>query len=193
MQFYPRFDEAVFAYDVVMAQATVFWRRRVSDSVGLFDETLRYSGDFEYWLRAATAGFRFTNVREALALIVLHEAALSTRYADEVESETRAVRERYRTSITPRSRRLSRFAHLARWRRSQLMLRVNFARKRPSDWREIIPVLQAAGVRMKFKDSLHLLAPTPLPKSWSFWSADATHVEDHIDRLLRSSAMSRPR
>jgi glycosyltransferase involved in cell wall biosynthesis len=34
-------------------------RRRVYDTIGGFDETLRTNEDYDYWLRAALAGFRF--------------------------------------------------------------------------------------------------------------------------------------
>jgi glycosyltransferase involved in cell wall biosynthesis len=37
---------------------TVF-RRRVYDAIGGFDETFRTNEDYDYWLRAALAGFRF--------------------------------------------------------------------------------------------------------------------------------------
>jgi glycosyltransferase involved in cell wall biosynthesis len=39
----------------IMQQAT-FWRRRVHDRIGLLDETLHYSMDLEFWLRAGRAG-----------------------------------------------------------------------------------------------------------------------------------------
>jgi hypothetical protein len=45
---------------------TVF-RRRVFDRIGGFDESLRTNEDFEYWLRAAMAGFRFARHDRPLA------------------------------------------------------------------------------------------------------------------------------
>ena len=77
IQFYPRFRPREYAY-VRMGQPSVFWRRRVSDAVGGFDESLCYAGDFEYWLRTGIAGFRYTHVREALAVEFEHEGALSS-------------------------------------------------------------------------------------------------------------------
>jgi glycosyltransferase involved in cell wall biosynthesis len=188
MQFYPRFDPAVYAYEVVMAQATVFWKKQVSDSIGGFDDTLRYSGDFEYWLRAATAGFRFRNVREVLAVVVQHETALSTLYADGVQREIEHVRVRYSEAIKPRrTQSAARLAHLIHWRWSQLLLRLNFLRREPSAWREAIPVLKRADVKMG-SGTLPLLLPKPLPRSWSFWRADASRVESEIlDELRRRS------
>lgn len=186
MQFYRPFDAAVYGYEVVMAQATVFWRRRVSDSAGGFDEALKYSGDFEYWLRAATAGFRYENVREVLAVVIQHETALSTLYAEEVQREIELVRERYGDAIRPkRFWPIRRFAHLVHWRRSQFLLRLNYARNRPSDWQEVIPFLKRAGVEMRSSSLLSLLLPKPLPKSWTFWNADPPRVESQIIEELR--------
>jgi glycosyltransferase involved in cell wall biosynthesis len=39
----------------ILQQAT-FWRRGVHDRIGLFDESLHYSMDLEFWLRAGAAG-----------------------------------------------------------------------------------------------------------------------------------------
>jgi glycosyltransferase involved in cell wall biosynthesis len=44
-------EEAVFIMCV--------FRRRVYEQIGEFDETLRTNEDYDYWLRAASAGFRF--------------------------------------------------------------------------------------------------------------------------------------
>jgi len=52
-------QEAVFVM-------TVF-RRRVVESIGGFDERLRGNEDFDYWLRAALAGFRFWRNSEPLS------------------------------------------------------------------------------------------------------------------------------
>ena len=35
------------------------FRRRVYEAIGGFDEALRSNEDYDYWLRAALAGFRF--------------------------------------------------------------------------------------------------------------------------------------
>jgi glycosyltransferase involved in cell wall biosynthesis len=41
-------------------------RRRVYDTIGGFDETLRTNEDYDFWLRAAAAGFRFRRNDEPL-------------------------------------------------------------------------------------------------------------------------------
>ena len=78
MQFYPEFNARVYAFEVVMGQPSVFWKRQFTQSIGGFDERLRYSGDFEYWLRASGGGFRYQRLDDALALEVQHEHTLSS-------------------------------------------------------------------------------------------------------------------
>jgi len=50
----------------IMQQAT-FWRRRVHDRIGGFDEAFHYSMDLEFWLRAGAAGLRFCHLPVKLA------------------------------------------------------------------------------------------------------------------------------
>jgi glycosyltransferase involved in cell wall biosynthesis len=62
-------EEAVFVM-------TVF-RRRVYETIGGFDDTLRTNEDFDYWLRAALAGFRFARNPEPLAWYRRRDDSLS--------------------------------------------------------------------------------------------------------------------
>jgi glycosyltransferase involved in cell wall biosynthesis len=39
-----------------VSQMTVFWRRSAMESIGLLDTSLRYSFDYEYWLRLSALG-----------------------------------------------------------------------------------------------------------------------------------------
>ena len=39
-----------------VSQMTVFWRRSAMERVGLLDESLRYTFDYEYWLRLSALG-----------------------------------------------------------------------------------------------------------------------------------------
>jgi glycosyltransferase involved in cell wall biosynthesis len=49
--------------DIIADETAIFimsvFRRRVYETIGGFDETLRTNEDYDYWLRAAAAGFRF--------------------------------------------------------------------------------------------------------------------------------------
>ena len=62
-------EEAVFVM-------TVF-TRRVYETIGGFDESLRTNEDFDYWLRAAVAGFHFARNAEPLAWYRRRDDSLS--------------------------------------------------------------------------------------------------------------------
>lgn len=51
----------------IMQQAT-FWRRRLHDRIGLFDEEFHYALDVEFWLRAGFSGARLRHVPQKLGL-----------------------------------------------------------------------------------------------------------------------------
>jgi glycosyltransferase involved in cell wall biosynthesis len=60
----------------IMQQAT-FWRRRVHDRIGYFDETLHFVMDAEYWIRAGHAGMRLVHLPRKLARFRLIEGTKS--------------------------------------------------------------------------------------------------------------------
>jgi glycosyltransferase involved in cell wall biosynthesis len=50
-----------------ICQPAAFWRRRIADRVGLFDDSLHYAMDYEYWMRIDRAGGVLTHVPDFLA------------------------------------------------------------------------------------------------------------------------------
>src|SRR5262249_15618714 len=52
--------------DCCICQPAAFWRRRLIDRVGLFDEELHYAMDYEYWMRIDRAGGTLKHVPEFL-------------------------------------------------------------------------------------------------------------------------------
>ncbi len=66
-----------------ISQPATFLRREVIDRHGLLDIRLRYSMDYEYWLRLGKAGVSFAHVPQVLAATRLHETAftISSRIA----------------------------------------------------------------------------------------------------------------
>jgi len=60
----------------IMQQAT-FWRRRVHDRIGYFDEALHFVMDAEYWIRAGQAGMRLVHLPRKLAQFRLIEGTKS--------------------------------------------------------------------------------------------------------------------
>lgn len=63
---------------VVLPQQAIFWRRRVMEDIGLFDETLHYRMDFDYWVRAIIAGHKFMAIEDYLAAFRVHDTSKST-------------------------------------------------------------------------------------------------------------------
>ena len=186
IQFYPRFRPQTYAYHS-MGQPSVFWRRKVSDVVGGFDEGMRYGGDFEYWLRTGTSGFQFTHVREVLAVEVGHEGALSTIYGDELRREIERTRARYATEANlNESRRLRALRQLFHWRWQVLMWRFNLRRHSPSSWPDLIQFLRRIGLNPDGSTSAALLLPLPLPRSWRMWRLDPVEFERRLTEELWS-------
>lgn len=62
----------LFTTRLDIPQPTVFWRRRVTERIGLFDESLHYTMDVDYWLRTAAAGFKLVYVPGERAAFRLH-------------------------------------------------------------------------------------------------------------------------
>lgn len=59
------FDRLV--QDCMICQPATFWRRQVTEKIGLFDESLNYAMDYDYWLRMAKNGINIRFLPETLA------------------------------------------------------------------------------------------------------------------------------
>ena len=78
-----------------IAQPNVFFRRRVFDKLGYLDQSLHYVMDYEFWLRAASNGFRFHHVAQTLAACRWHLDAKTVSRDPRIEKELRSVRQQY--------------------------------------------------------------------------------------------------
>lgn len=56
-----------------LPQPAVFWRRSLNDELGLLDESLHYTMDFEFWLRLLSAGHSPLTIDRPLATYRLHD------------------------------------------------------------------------------------------------------------------------
>jgi hypothetical protein len=54
------------------------WKKRMSDKNGKFDESLKYAGDWEFWLRSVKTGSRFLKINKILGVYYNNPAGLST-------------------------------------------------------------------------------------------------------------------
>jgi GT2 family glycosyltransferase len=94
----PPFDRASLAHFGSLIQPAVFWRRRVMERVGGFDDRFQFVADLDYWLRAASSG-GIDHIDEVLAVDRVHEAALSTVRREEMALEELAMRHRHGIDI----------------------------------------------------------------------------------------------
>jgi glycosyltransferase involved in cell wall biosynthesis len=61
------YDFELLLQSCCICQPAAFWRRRITDRVGLFDDSLHYAMDYEYWMRIDRAGGRLVHVPDFLA------------------------------------------------------------------------------------------------------------------------------
>jgi len=87
---YRRKDLATGKHDGItlpyVTQEATAWRRKLWDKCGELNTRLLYAGDFEYWMRAASQGFKLHSVDMAVGNHRKHPGQLSAAgcYADEV-------------------------------------------------------------------------------------------------------------
>ena len=73
--------------DCCICQPATFWRRRITNRVGLFDDSLHFAMDFEYWLRIDRAGGMLAQAPEYLACTRIYPQTKTQSARLEVEFE----------------------------------------------------------------------------------------------------------
>ncbi len=61
-----------------ISQPAAFWRKRLADQIGPFDESLKLVMDFEYWLRAGCSGGVLEHITDVLAQTRIHRQSKSS-------------------------------------------------------------------------------------------------------------------
>ncbi len=115
-------DDQTFGPETVIGECIVnqpgaFWRRSIMQRVGLLNEDLRYTMDYEYWIRIALQGGRFYHIDEKVARFrlsagsktvgqtaamageqwrVLHETLARPDLSDQLELPAEQIRRRAR-------------------------------------------------------------------------------------------------
>jgi len=91
-----------------LVQPGTFWRRRVTDAVGLFDTSLHYRFDFDYWLRMGLSGFQLDYVPGKRAAYRLHSASKTVSQSDRFLGDWEKIVHRIftRQDLSPELRRL---------------------------------------------------------------------------------------
>ena len=64
--------------------ACFLYRRAVHDALGGYDEDLFLVEDYDFWLRAAAAGFRYAFIDRSLYFYRVHEGSLTTRRSAQI-------------------------------------------------------------------------------------------------------------
>ncbi len=92
--FYPKFSLSFLLRRGSLGQPTVFFRKSVVEKVGLFDESLKLVGDYEYWMRVGKQ-CNVSKIDEFLAVMRYHAMTLRERRQQQLLEETERVREKY--------------------------------------------------------------------------------------------------
>jgi glycosyltransferase involved in cell wall biosynthesis len=91
----PQHNAKAFLWADYIPQETMFWRRRVWDTIGPFDEDFAYALDWEFALRAQAAGFKFQRLPRFLACFRVHDEQKTAARYDIGRLEMQALRKRY--------------------------------------------------------------------------------------------------
>ncbi len=81
--------------DCCVCQPAAFWRSRIAQRVGPFDDRLHYAMDYDYWLRIDRAGGRIEHVPETLACSRLYPETKTLSARREIYREIFAVCQRH--------------------------------------------------------------------------------------------------
>jgi glycosyltransferase involved in cell wall biosynthesis len=136
-----------------LIQPAVFWRRDLHERVGLFDASLRFVGDLDFWLRALD---RCTTVQvdEVLAVDRAHAMQFSTRLAADLATEDSVIRRRsQRSNAVPAVLGRTRAAAL---RRARWLAFVTATRRGGDGWRQFV---EATRPSISARDALLALLP----------------------------------
>ena len=91
----PRHNAKALYWADYIPQETMFWRRRVWDAIGPFDESFHYALDWDFILRAQHAGFKFLRVPRFLACFRVHDQQKTAVNYDQGREEMQRLRNRY--------------------------------------------------------------------------------------------------
>ena len=80
-----------------ISQPATFWRKKVSDEMGNFDESLHFSMDYEYWLRIGRR-YKLHFYNDYLAYYRLHSTSKAFRFTDKQFEAQLDIASHYTTS-----------------------------------------------------------------------------------------------
>jgi len=71
------------------------WRRSLHDRFGMFDETYKIAGDWEFWARCAKGGATLAYLPEPVGLYWSRPNSLERRDAKAHGAERKRIKEKY--------------------------------------------------------------------------------------------------
>ena len=77
-------------------QPSTFFSKRMVERIGYLDESLNWSMDYEYWLRAAHKGIQFKQIKEVLSKFRYHQTSKTISSHSAIMKEHLEVLNRYR-------------------------------------------------------------------------------------------------
>jgi GT2 family glycosyltransferase len=88
-------DEFVLKHDFLIPQESVYWRRSLTEKVGLLDVGFKFALDYEYWHRLMAAGYRFKLLPYFIGGFRRHPDSKSTTLHEVMVRELRLIAEKY--------------------------------------------------------------------------------------------------
>ncbi|WP_088103465.1 glycosyltransferase [Halalkalibacter urbisdiaboli] len=84
--------------ECVVNGSTILLSKRVLTEVGLFDETLRFANDYDYWLRIM-GNFHFYHLDESLVYYRVHNQMSTNQYNSKIIYEKKMVQRKYKKKL----------------------------------------------------------------------------------------------
>ncbi len=161
LQFYRPFNFQYYANFSTIGQPTVFLRRKVLDTVGLFDTSFKLLADCEYWLRAAIRGFVPAKINEVTAVQVDHQGTLRVAMERLLREEFLELRRRYAMPPSAQKRSFERIRTSLFWRKSLLTFLVNYylPNSQRWSWTSFIEFIQSRDIPVDLRMWLLALVP----------------------------------
>jgi hypothetical protein len=78
-----------------MMHCAPMWKRTLHDRFGMFDESLKSSGDTDFWLRAMAGGAKFSSYKPVTAIYFHNPEGLSSSLSSSGHREWQSIRDSY--------------------------------------------------------------------------------------------------
>lgn len=75
------------------------WRRNLHKEVGLFDESYKSAGDWEFWLRCASSDKKFGQLKDAISIYYQNPNGISTSANSPDFEEQKFIRRKYKNLL----------------------------------------------------------------------------------------------